>query len=358
MQLLQLPDHCLVAVLQHCAHDYVSLFSAARSHSRLHQAAGLVLTSITADIRQVEQSDGLLLYLARHGQHTHSVTAKVQYGFGGITLAELSPNVQLSSLELTNFNLQLQPSNGYLGMMQPGLPLKQLRLTECKLLDGEEGLAAALSLLPELQHLSIRIIHWDLNVLTFPTSALLGLQQLTYLELACIYVHGPDTKGPALQPLQALTRLADLRLAPVIEPGSLVAVDSSMLSGMQHLAQLKIGSRVELDPGALAGKTRLQHLKLSCSIADAAAAGLTQLLSELQQLQQLTHLVLTREVFQEGDQLRPSCSYNFSPDSKQQTAATHPPRLPIGISCLAAHVSCWQAATTPAVVRYFQAPPQ
>ena len=149
MQLLQLPDHCLVAVLQHCADDYVSLFSAARSHSRLHQAAVLALSSITADIHQVEQSDGLLLYLARHGQHVLSVTAKVQYGFGGVTLAELPPHVQLSSLELTNFSLQLQPCNGYLGMVQPGLPLQQLLLTECKLLDGEEGLAAALSLLPE-----------------------------------------------------------------------------------------------------------------------------------------------------------------------------------------------------------------
>ena len=137
--------------------------------------------------------------------------------------------------------------------------------------------------------------------MTFPTSALLGLQQLTYLELACVYLQGPDLEGPALQPLQALTRLADLRLAPVIAPDSLVAVDGSMLSGMQHLTRLEVGSRAELDPGALAGKTRLQHLKLSCSIADAATTGLTQLLSELQQLQQLTHLVLTREVFQEGD---------------------------------------------------------
>jgi hypothetical protein len=47
--LLALPDSCLLALLQsYAADDQRSLFSAARAHSRLHQAAVAALHSITA----------------------------------------------------------------------------------------------------------------------------------------------------------------------------------------------------------------------------------------------------------------------------------------------------------------------
>src|SRR5690242_12894829 len=46
--LLQLPDPCLVAVLRCCSGDPRSVCSAARAHSRLRQAAGIALSSITA----------------------------------------------------------------------------------------------------------------------------------------------------------------------------------------------------------------------------------------------------------------------------------------------------------------------
>lgn len=69
--------------------------------------------------------------------------------------------------------------------MRPGLPLKQLQLHDCMLLDWAEGLGAALSLLPGLQHLSIRAR----CSFGFPMTALLGLQQLTYLELTTSVLH-------------------------------------------------------------------------------------------------------------------------------------------------------------------------
>jgi hypothetical protein len=45
--LLQLPDTCLLAVLQCLAEDAASLCNAARVHSRLHQAAVVALSSIS-----------------------------------------------------------------------------------------------------------------------------------------------------------------------------------------------------------------------------------------------------------------------------------------------------------------------
>jgi hypothetical protein len=74
--LLALPDPCLVAILQCCAaNNQRSLLSAARAHSRLHQAAVLVLRSITAVITEHQQADSVLMYLGNHslgdprGQH-------------------------------------------------------------------------------------------------------------------------------------------------------------------------------------------------------------------------------------------------------------------------------------------------
>jgi hypothetical protein len=62
--LLALPDPCLLAVLQCCAaDDRRSLFSAARAHSRLHQAAVLALSSITAVVSHQQQADSVLVYV-------------------------------------------------------------------------------------------------------------------------------------------------------------------------------------------------------------------------------------------------------------------------------------------------------
>ena len=67
--LVDLPESCLLAVLQHFADHPASLFSAARAHSRLHQAAVQVLSSIDVQTATQQQVDSLMLYTDRHCQH-------------------------------------------------------------------------------------------------------------------------------------------------------------------------------------------------------------------------------------------------------------------------------------------------
>jgi hypothetical protein len=228
--LLALPDTCLLAVLQCCAaEDQRSWFAAARAHSRLHQAAVLALRSITAVITKQQQVDGVLLYLGRHSQHVDSMTVAhagdgivpeaEEYRTEKFTLRQLPPN-QLTKLQLKMMDLQLQPGRGCEGVLGAAAKLaalKQLRIKHCSLVHDfhaprKEVLAAALPLLPAgLEHLSIRCWVpggcWVLH-----TGVLQRLQQLTYLELVEIEVVAPDEATPVLQPVQALTRLVDLRL--------------------------------------------------------------------------------------------------------------------------------------------------
>lgn len=168
-----LPDPLLLAVLQCVAADggpgLSSLFSAARAHSRLHQAAVLALNSIAVeDPKTQQQMENILLYLSKHGQHVSSISLGSDVT-RNITVRLLpSTNLQLDSLQLSDLHLQLlpagsscdngQPKGGVLGYDCVS-SLKQLRLSSCVLLDGddygEEGLSAALSLLPDLEHLSL-----------------------------------------------------------------------------------------------------------------------------------------------------------------------------------------------------------
>jgi hypothetical protein len=73
MQLHQLPDPCLLAVLQYCAQDLGSLFSAARAHSRLHQAAVEALRCISVHRLTQQRVNQLMRYLSKHGQHVDSI---------------------------------------------------------------------------------------------------------------------------------------------------------------------------------------------------------------------------------------------------------------------------------------------
>jgi hypothetical protein len=226
--------------------------------------------------------------------------------------------LQLDSLTLTEFDVPAAAifSKGKIlqGVVQPGLNLKQLRLKHCRLLEGMPGLAAALSLLPELQHLSIAT-HWNSTQdFGFAADVLTGLQHLTYFELSS-KLQDTDYESPPLQSLTSLAQLADLRLdlkAPA-------AVDGSMLAEMQLLTRLEVTGCAQLDPAALAGKTQIRHLEFDCSIiaaaptapaaaalqvpqqAAAAAAGVSQLLGDLQELQQLTHLRFGATAFRDGN---------------------------------------------------------
>lgn len=81
--LLQLPDSCLLVVLQHtAAQDQRSLFSAARAHSRLKQVAEVALCSISVTVTEKEQVDGVQLYLQQHSQHVDSITLQGEQAYG------------------------------------------------------------------------------------------------------------------------------------------------------------------------------------------------------------------------------------------------------------------------------------
>jgi hypothetical protein len=288
--LLLLPDSCLLAVLRCCADDPRSLFSAARAQSRLHQAAVLAVSSIRAGLLQQQQANSMIQYLSNYGQNVSSL----QLGFCGhnqherITLRELPNNKLqgLSSLSCSNIHLQLQPGGGFQGVLEGAAPIEQLRFKECRLLDGDKGLTAALLLLTELQHLSlVENRAGNSGYLGIPCCTQ-QMQQLTYLELVGVTQLPND-----LQHLQGLTRLQDLRL----ECLDAHIVQANMLSGMQHLSRFEVGNfgfKCDFEPGALAGKTMLQHLRVARFGIVGGSAGAAELLSHLQHMQQLTHLYL------------------------------------------------------------------
>jgi hypothetical protein len=285
-RLLALPDHCLLAVMQHCADDTRSVPSAATAHTRLQQAAVAALSSTAPKQLDQARADSLLLYLAKHGQHVRSLALHGQRF--DVQLLQLPPSLtKLESLQLEGMRLQLQPgSDGTQGVLRAGLPLTRLELNECTLLDGGQGLAAALMQLPDLQHLGFERLYDKQRRGTFPTDVLTHLTKPTCLKLQdmeCRNSCSSSDPSAALQPLQNLTRLADLELSRLY---CCVAADN--LSRADQLTRLVV-SEQPFQPHALAGKTQLQHLTLErCSFAP--DTGVAQLLSELQQLTQLTQL--------------------------------------------------------------------
>jgi hypothetical protein len=303
--LLELPDPCLLAVLQYCAvDDQRSLFNAARAHSRLHQAAVLALRSITTSATQQQQVNSILLYLCLHGQHIDSINLQGDKD-STLTLCQLPDMTQLSSLQLHGLKVQLPRGDDQQGVLAAAAPLKQLQLSNCLLLGGERRLAAALAQLPNLEHLGIKdtSYYYDPPAASrtlAPTytlaSVLQQLQCLTYLELDDdLDMQAQDLPGqPRLQHLQTLTRLADLRL-DFFDSIRASVITASILSGAHQLTRLQLpGFAVE--PGALASKTQLQHLHLhNCRIIG-GAVGVAQLLSHLQEMQQLTYLDLEKSL--------------------------------------------------------------
>jgi hypothetical protein len=277
----------------------------------------------------------MLLYLKKHGEHVDSIDLRGDYG---AVLRELPPSMQLSSLQLEMLRLQLQRGAGFHGVLGAAATvaaLKKLRLRSCELHSGgweaaDGVLTAALSVLPAgLQHLSISNLTCDSPPLRLPTTVLQQLQQLTCLELANVELQGPDEASSALQPLQALTRLADLRLAG----NAAVSITANMLSGTHHMTRMQLCSN-SFEPGALAGKTRLQHLDLALCRVPGGAAGVAQLLSHLQPLHQLTHLDLMRTLRDVSEDTPPAAAYAaLTTSSKLQ-------HLNISTNRLPAHV--WQ----------------
>jgi hypothetical protein len=130
--LTDLPDPCLLVVLRCLSDDPDSLCSAARAHSRLHQAAVVALGTVSAKITTQQQVADSLPYLRKHSQHIDSM----QLRGGGATPVSLSvlhqppPNLHLTSLILFGFGLQLRP-DGFQGVLGAAVrSLKQLRLSD------------------------------------------------------------------------------------------------------------------------------------------------------------------------------------------------------------------------------------
>jgi hypothetical protein len=380
--LLALPDSCLQAVLQRCAaDDQRSLLSAARSHSRLRHSAAVVLRSITIQLPQQHKAQSVLQYLRTHGKHVSSIELIATEPYP-VRLRQLPPELQLTNLQLEWFDLQLYAGDGtewasspwvwpepattvqgVLGDVSRLAALTQLRLTDCDLLDPAWGVLAALSVLTGLEHLSIsRIYHKVGGKAHFPPGIFPQMQQLTYLELAGMYVVAPskakvmpfpvppvfffggeghgggqadegqglegqgeaDGEAAALQPLQALTRLVELRLdalqldtmvpvGPDSEVGGTIATPCRITASQLASTNLKclvFSGGVEVEPEALAGKTQLQHLDLDLNYTVlGAAAEVAQLLSHIQQLQELTHLRLPH-LRADGEGAPPAAAYS------------------------------------------------
>jgi hypothetical protein len=332
-------------------------------------------------LSQRQQAYSVKLYLRNHAQHVSSISLKATEDLP-VTLQQLPPELQLISLQLEWFDLQLSPGRawlsgrgrkfqGVLGDASRLAALTQLRLTDCGLVDEpllacSAGLAA-LSVLPVgLQHLSISGIYHQTGCRAhFPTGIFPQLQQLTYLELAGMNVVTPakakaqyfppvfflgmegDGQGEgdeeegmvaALQPLQALTRLVELRLDALQLDQSVASIlihcriTASMIPST-HLTCLVLTGGVQLEPDALAGKTQLQYLDLGLDTLSAMLVGAiveVQLLPRIQPLRELTHLRLRNLWAEEGSP--PAAAYAaLTASSKLQHLDISECIVPVGV---------------------------
>jgi hypothetical protein len=247
--LLDIPDPCLLTVLQHVAATHQrSLFSAARSHSRLYSLASVAQRDIVAVFNNrwaaQQQIDSMLEYMRKYSPHIDSVALRSCPNVRDDThLWGLPSNLQLSSLHLENLRLdELDWSLcSMLDNPAAAAAFKQLRLSNCELCSVHSyanHMDRALLQLPAwLEHLSFDSLtsgsdgvdhkgrQLRVDSACFHTDKLLRLQQLTYLELASIDVKSSDDTNLALQPLQALTCLVHLRLARVVSDDAIRARD-------------------------------------------------------------------------------------------------------------------------------------
>lgn len=150
-----------------------------------------------------------------------------------------------------------------------------------------------------LEHLTLDLKMRDGQPVQFPTGALRRLQQLTCLELAGMALQAPDEGDPPLQPLEALTRLVDLRIRA---QGDNV-ITSRMLSSTSTLTRLELwgalpgepmgapygdglgdlpagsaGMSLRVHAGVLAKKPQLQHVVLYGCQLSGDLTGVAQLL--------------------------------------------------------------------------------
>lgn len=333
--LLRLPDERLVNILRFYLNDKRSLFSAARSHSRLRKAAARVLSSIKADVSSQQQLDSLLLYLSHHGLHVRTIIT-------GNLLPEERPQLllsylpgtvpqQLQTLFVVDWKLQCGPNSRHAGVFGPCSYITKLVMYDCTLLDGSAGLESALAQLTDLKHLSFNYevlpIH---RRAAFPGSVLQNMQQLSHLELsgraldesAVSLLDGPA----AVQNIPLLTALQHLSLTLPVEQD----ITTGILRPLQSLTHLQLAWDAsitwhnrpgQLEPAALASTSRqLQHLSLTgFSIRGLSCAAF---LLALHPQQQLTHLRLDGQQ-DEHIQISGSCYTALTASSNLQHLDLH-----------------------------------
>ena len=138
------------------------------------------------------EMEGVLLYLGKHGCSVHIldlVRVFSAYPKGRITLGQLPPDLQLTSLQLCGLSVQLQPGGGYQGVLGAAATvaaLKQLCIF-CDLLGGPEAFLETLAQLPPgLQDLRFGGLDRESGYFYLPNAALQHLHNLTTLCMSNI----------------------------------------------------------------------------------------------------------------------------------------------------------------------------
>jgi hypothetical protein len=117
----------------------------------------LALSSIKATVCNQQQADSVLQCPNNHGEHIDSIVLTAPELKSTVALQQLPHNLLqgLTSLKFSKMSLQLQPKDGYQGVLGAGVPLKQLELEDCTFLGGSEE--SALLLLPKLKRFEAQI---------------------------------------------------------------------------------------------------------------------------------------------------------------------------------------------------------
>jgi hypothetical protein len=151
----------------------------------------------------------MLQYLTNHSHHINNIDLGCKSWIEPLRQLPHDQLQGLPSLSISRLQLQLQLADGSEGVLWVAPRLKQLRFHQCVLLDWEEGLSAALALLPDLQHPTFYWtmvgpgrMYWRLPV------NLQALPQLTRLEVFADWLDEPAD----LQQLQGLKHMQDLQL--------------------------------------------------------------------------------------------------------------------------------------------------
>jgi hypothetical protein len=298
---LDLPSESLLALMSLC--DTCTLSNVAQAHSKLRQPAALVISkrSWNRPLTQ-QQINSRVLWLTNHSELVSKLHLSGRSTYrSAVSLRELPAQLQLDSLSLHELHIQLQAGVGFAGVLHPGDPLKQLQLHDCMLQYGEDGLEAAFAQLPQLQDLSTaRLEAMGMDRTQFPGELLLSVPLLTRLEL--VYAYDVLPCCSALQHLPSLTALQDLTIEITCsadnedeeDDSAGIKISASMLQPLQQLTSLQLYlAGAAFEPAALSGKTLLQKLHLFDAVITGGAAGVSALLHELQQLQELSVLGLS-----------------------------------------------------------------